>query len=411
MVIFYDENHSFDNILGAFCNSTVPARCDGATSGQVATGQTIPLAPGPDVVPVVSHQGSGQVGAINGGLMNGFSNIKGCGAPTYYCYETYQKAAEPNAWGLASKFAVSDRTFELNPVPTWGAHVELVTSLLDGFQGNNPTGTTGPGWGCDSGGVVNWSSTGLPPYQVVPSCVPTSKGKGAFRPTPVKWVPTIMDRLKASGKTWKIYAAPKSQGDYERAICPSFADCLDTSEVNNMVPSSQVLTDATAGVLPNFSILLPSGGPTGSTSEHNGQSMAVGDNWIGQVISSIETGPNWDSTAIFLTWDDCGCFYDHVPPPAGSGLGIRVPMIIISPYAQAGYTDHNVASFASLLAFTEYALGVKPLSSVDAHAYNYLGAFNFNQSPIPGAAMVTTQEPAASKVQIRLHPPNSSDPT
>jgi phospholipase C len=377
----------------------------------VATGQTVPLAPGPDIVPVVSHQGSGQVGAINGGQMNGFSKIKGCAAPTYSCYETYQQAAEPNVWALASKFAVSDRTFEQNPIPTWGAHVELVTSLLDGFQGDNPTGATGPGWGCDSGGVVNWSATGQPPYQSVPSCIPTVAGMGAFRATPVPWVPTIMDTLTTAGKSWKIYAASKTQGDYERAICPSFADCLDTSQVKNMVAASKIVTDAKAGKLPAFSILLPSSGPTGSTSEHNGQSMAVGDNWIGQVVSAIETGPNWNSTAIFLTWDDCGCFYDHVPPPTGTKLGIRVPMVIISPYARAGYTDHNVASFASLLSFSEYALGVAPLSTVDASAYNYLQAFNFSQPPIPGAAMVRTAEPKASKVQIKAHPPDPNDPT
>jgi hypothetical protein len=65
--------------------------------------------------------------------------------------------------------------------------------------------------------------------------------------------------------------------------------------------------------------------------------MAVGDNWIGQVVSAIENGPQWSSTAIFLTYDDCGFFYDHVAPP--SGLGIRVPMIIASPCARPGYTS------------------------------------------------------------------------
>ena len=86
-------------------------------------------------------------------------------------------------------------------------------------------------------------------------------------------------------------------------------------------------------------------------------------------------------------------------------------MVIISPYAKAGYVDHNVASFASLLSFSEYALGVAPLSSVDATAYNYLGAFNFDQTPLTGAAVVRTPQPAASKLQIKLHPPDPSDPT
>jgi phospholipase C len=109
--------------------------------------------------------------------------------------------------------------------------------------------------------------------------------------------------------------------------------------------------------------------------------MTVGDDWIGKVVSAIMNGPDWDSTAIFLTWDDCGCFYDHVPPPAG--LGIRVPMIIISPYARPGYTDSTNAQFASVLAFTEHTFGLPALSSVDANAYDYFGAFNFSQTPLP----------------------------
>ena len=81
--------------------------------------------------------------------------------------------------------------------------------------------------------------------------------------------------------------------------------------------------------------------------------MAQGDNWIGSIVNAIEQGPQWTSTAIFITWDDCGCFYDHVPPPPG--LGIRVPMLLVSPYAKAGYTDSAAASFASILAYTEHA--------------------------------------------------------
>src|SRR5439155_1658622 len=91
---------------------------------------------------------------------------------------------------------------------------------------------------------------------------------------------------------------------------------------------SQVIDDATNGTLPTVSIVTP----TNSKSQHNFYSMKMGDNWIGQVVQAIENGPQWSSTAIFITYDDCGCFYDHVAPPAG--LGIRVPMVIVSPYAK-----------------------------------------------------------------------------
>jgi len=143
--------------------------------------------------------------------------------------------------------------------------------------------------------------------------------------------------------------------------------------------------------------------------------MIVGDNWIGRVVSAIEHGPDWNSTAILLTYDDCGCFYDHVPPPAGTSLGLRMPMVIISPWVRTGYVDANLASFASILAFSEHVLGLAPLNSVDGNAYDYMGAFDFSQSPAVVRShtltMVTTPEPPASTAFIKAHPPDPNDPT
>jgi hypothetical protein len=85
------------------------------------------------------------------------------------------------------------------------------------------------------------------------------------------------------------------------------------------------------------------------------------------VVQAIESGPDWSTTAIFITYDDCGCFYDHVAPPSPE-LGIRVPMVVVSPFARRGFTDTNVASYASLLAFTEYVFGLQPLADADANA-------------------------------------------
>jgi phospholipase C len=131
------------------------------------------------------------------------------------------------------------------------------------------------------------------------------------------------------------------------------------------------------------------------------------------VISAIESGPDWSSTAIFLTWDDCGCFYDSVTPPAN--LGIREPMIMISPWVVGGHTDHNVATWASMLAFTEHVLGVPPLNSTDQNAYDYMQSFNFAQTPaqIARHRVVLTQHgvSAASIAQVATNPPDPTDST
>jgi phospholipase C len=169
---------------------------------------------------------------------------------------------------------------------------------------------------------------------------------------------------------------------------------------------SGVVTAAQAGRLPAVSLVTP----TLSVSQHNDVSMAKGDNWIGDVVSAIENGPDWSSTAIFITYDECGCFYDHVAPPT-SQLGLRVPMVIVSPYARPGYTDHQTASFNSMLAFIEHTFGLPPMSDGDRLAYDYSLAFNFAQRPMPGVRMTQTTIAPWELRYMATHPADPNDPT
>ena len=136
--------------------------------------------------------------------------------------------------------------------------------------------------------------------------------------------------------------------------------------------------------------------------------MAEGDNWIGQVVSAIENGPDWQSTAVFITYDDCGCFYDHVAPP--SGLGIRVPMVIVSPYARAGSMDSNQASIASMLAFTEHNFGLSPLNENDANAYDYDNSFDYSQAPLAPVPMTRSKLSPRAR-EVTKHPVEDPDGT
>jgi phospholipase C len=416
VVILYQENHSFDNVFGQLC--VTDHRCDGVTSGKLPNGATIPLKPATDIVPPVNHEHGAQQTAIAGGKMDGFANLTGCSQTTgYACYSQYAPSQIPNLAALARTYAISDHTFEMHAVPSWGAHLELVTQNLDGFTGDNPTlgttGKTGSGWGCDSYRDATWRSSPTAAVTSQPSCIPdyalskaTYPYGGAYRSTPVNHVPTIMDELNQAGLSWKLYATGgPGQLPYGWDICPTFAECLYTSQHQDQVPSAQVITDAAAGTLPNFSIVLPAG----PNSQHNTFSMLQGDNWIGQIISAIQHGPDWNSTAIFITYDDCGCFYDHVPPPAGDG--IRVPMIIVSPYARPGYTDTTTATFSSMLAYTEHAFNIPPLSIEDATAYPYTNAFNYTQTPLPPTPMTHAKIPATERRYLKAHPPNPHDPT
>ena len=132
VVIIYQENHSFDNVLGKLC--VLDDRCNGATTGKLPDGQVIPLRRASDIVEKVEHLSGGQRTAINDGKMDGFSKIGGCGpANDYQCYTQYHPSQVPNLSALARHFNISDRTFSMSPISSWGAHLELVAQTLDGF--------------------------------------------------------------------------------------------------------------------------------------------------------------------------------------------------------------------------------------------------------------------------------------
>jgi phospholipase C len=219
----------------------------------------------------------------------------------------------------------------------------------------------------------------------VPACVPNNAGSlgpnwAGYTGTTAAYIPTIFDELDAAGLSWKLYGgdgAPVGDKMYQQSgwqwtICPYFAECLYSSQRNNLQSAAQIETDAASSHLPSFSIVTP----TSSESQHNGWDMTEGDNFIGQVVSSLQKSRQWGSTAVFITYDDCGCFYDHVNPlQYNATWGILVTLVIVSPYVTAGYTDSTPTTFAGILAFAETMLGVPPLNSNDASAYNYLNAF------------------------------------
>ena len=406
VVVIYQENHSFDDVLGQVClQRSTP--CDGYI-GQVtfADGKKATNVVEPDVVPNVTHTRASQLLA----LANQWDKLGGCKTSPYSCVTHIDPSHIPNLAALADKFAVSDRTFAANPSQSFGAHVDLPSGTIDGFVGDNPVASktgvkSGPGWGCPSKRDALWGN----PATYVPSCIPDASGGGPYRSSPVPYVPTVMERLEAAGKTWHIYQGSSKTGPVDMAwsVCTYYYWC-DANRFTTTYDSSDANFVATAknGTLPNVSLLLPIGG----NSQHNNKSMATGDNYIGQMVSAVENGPDWLSTAIFITYDDCGCFYDHVKPPAG--LGLRNPMVIVSPWVRPGYTDSQTAVQAdSMLSFIEHAFGLAPLNSSVTNAYDYGGSFNFSQTPLSAVHMVRSSISASEKRELARLPSIDDDPT
>jgi phospholipase C len=414
VVILFQENHSFDNVLGRFCVNPPDGHqpCDGATSGVLRDGKRIPLRRQPDLVPSVGHQRFASIRAIDHGKMDGFERVPACSRSYgYLCFTQSYASQIPNLWTLAGHFVVADHIFETYPTPSWASHIILVASTMDGFIGENPKSphftTSLPNWGCDSRQDALWSN-GNGKVREVPSCIPNKEGQGPYRPSPVKYVPTIFDRLQEKGLSWRIYGGlgrVNGGPGWAWAICPTFYECLGSPQRKNLVNDTDILTAAKSGSLPSLSVVTPRGG----YSQHNGDLMTRGDNWIGKVVLALEQSPEWKSTAIFITYDDCGCFYDHVAPP--NGMGVRLPFVIVSPWAKAGYTDSSVGSFDSILAYVEHTFGVSPLTAGDAHAYDFSNSFDYSQKPLPGVPITRTDISRAQLSYAARHPPRANDPT
>ena len=212
--------------------------------------------------------------------------------------------------------------------------------------------------------------------------------------------------------TWKYYDHLIRAGNYKAAVSSGRAfefwnpfsakgSTYTPTYAPHFVNRAQIFTDLKSGDFPQVSWVTPSF----PISEHPPANITSGMNWVKDVINAIMSSPYWNSTAIILTWDDYGGFYDHVPPPQIDkyGLGFRMPTLIISPYAKPGYIDHTQYQFESMLKFIEWRFSLQPLTERDLHANNLLNAFDFSQKPLPPHVVpLTGAELSAIRPYINL---------
>jgi phospholipase C len=171
---------------------------------------------------------------------------------------------------------------------------------------------------------------------------------------------TIFDQLSAAGIGWRYYYAPGEGLPIPLNIAPLR---YTPAEEENVVTFSSLLPDIAAGRLPAVTFIDPEGSDT--LSEHPPQNVTVGEAWSLSVIQAIEASPEWNSTVVFLTWDEDGGFYDSVVPPTVDGLGdgFRVPMIVISPFSTGGRIDGTIFDHTSVLKFIEQNWGLPFLNA------------------------------------------------
>lgn len=364
IVIIDKENRSFDSMFGRFPGA------DGATTGKLSNGQTVPLIHQPDHLLLdIDHGGNAATRAIDKGRMDKFNKLTGA-------VQNGQNQALSQLWpqdipgyyAYAHAFTLDDRFFSTVLGPSFPNH--LVTVAATAFNTvENPTNMSYNAWGCDSG-----------PYATVRTQSPTT-GKSRFV-KPCFNATTIPDLLQRSGISWKYYAPPRYKSGYIWSALDAIRHIRYGPLWNTNVVNDNTFTqDASSGSLPAVSWLVTSE----AKSDHPPNSICVGQSWTEQMINSVMQGPDWGSTVIILTWDDFGGFYDHVAPPSTQRVrfGPRVPTIIISPFSRAHTVDHTPYDFNSILRFVEDRFGLPPINQNDENDSSIINSLNLNQSPLP----------------------------
>jgi phospholipase C len=390
IVIIVKENRTFDNLFGTYPGA------DGVTTAVLSTGQIMPLIHGPDsLARDLDHSWSGAVAAMDHGKMDRFDLARDCNVNgDFLCLTQYRQQDIPNYFAYANHFVLADRMFASSKAPSFPNHLYTVAADAGGAVGNPRM--KGTNWGCDYLPGTQFAAVdahGVLTYQA-----------------PCLDFQTLADSLETAGISWKYYAPPLGAGGY----IWSTLDAID--HIRNgplwgqrVVADTQFVTDALSGQLPSVSWLTTNAGQ----SEHPPSSMCEGENWTVDQLNAVMQGPDWSSTVVFVVWDDFGGFYDHVPPPSIDeyGLGMRVPLLIISPYSIAGHVSHTTYEFSSMLKFVEKRFGLSALSLRDASASDMRDSFTFTQSPLPPLVLAKRSCYPASPVGLTFMPQKVGTPS
>lgn len=238
----------------------------------------------------------------------------------FLAYTQLKQRDIPNYFAYAHDFVLADHMFSSLHGASFPNHLYTVAAQFGGAIGNikNALGR----WGCDSpaGAAV----------EVIDNNGSITEQYPCFD------FQTLADSLEVAGISWKYYAPEQGESGYIWSTLDAIDHIRNSSLWSeHVVPYTEFVTDARNGQLPAVSWLVT----TAPLSEHPPHSTCQGENWTVQQINAVMRGPDWNSTVIFLTWDDFGGFYDHVPPPNVDefGFGPRVPLLIISPFVKKGF--------------------------------------------------------------------------
>jgi phospholipase C len=408
VVVIYLENHSFDNLYGEFRGANGLANA-GARATQVDLAgrpyATLPTPPGgafpsnlanapfsieqyvpaaaktPDLV----HRFYQQQAQINGGKMDRFAAISDAKGLVMGYYHT---ANLPLAAEAASN-TLCDNFFHGAFGGSFLNHIHLITAEAPTFA-NAPTAMRAQ---LDQNGRVVKDGAVTPDGYVVNTAFTVNKPHPATTPVanlvPNQTMATIGDRLSEKRVSWAWYSGgwndalaghPDPLFQFHHQPFAYFGNYADgtIAKARHLKDESEFIAAARSGKLPAVSFVKP----LGAVNEHPGYADVLsGERHVASLLQALRSNPQWKHTAVIITYDENGGFWDHVAPPVIDrwGPGTRVPTLVISPMAKHGYVDHNRYDTSSILALIEHRWGLAPLGTRDAAANDLRNAFDFEQ--------------------------------
>jgi phospholipase C len=405
LVVIYLENHSFDNLYGEFPGANGLASA-GSTAIQVdGTGTpfaTLPMTatspfptnlanapfnieqyvPATQKIPDLVHRFYQEQRQINGGKMDKFALVSDAKGEVMGNYHTSSVLLAPEA----AKYTLCDNFFHAAFGSSFLNHFWLIAARTPVFP-NAPGGLIAQ---LASDGTLVTDGPVTPDGYAVNTLFSVNQPHPAGTPVvnllPNQTFATIGDRLSAKEISWAWYSggwddalagrpAPLFQFHHQPfAYFASYADGT-AAKADHLLDESRFLEAARSGKLPAVSFVKP----LGPDNEHPGYAdLITGERHALDLISAVRNGPDWPTTAIIVAYDENGGFWDHVPPPVVDrwGPGVRVPAIVISPFAKKGFVDHNRYDTTSILALIEHRWGLEPLTDRDAASDDLRNAFD-----------------------------------
>jgi phospholipase C len=361
------ENRSFDNLYGRFPGAN-------GTRVGVMDGREVPLRDCPHWLPGdLPHDRAAYLNDVNGGTFDGFGTGV-FGNP--WAYTQFDERRVPNYFAWARDYVVCDNFFSSAAGPSYPNHFFFVAGQSGGALDNpenidvrKDKNGVFKSWGCDAVG------------DNVFVFVKDQRGNLTKHDTCFE-IATVPEQLEHAGVSWAYYAASPGQAGYFWNALNGIANVFHTDlwrPGDTIRPVDRIVEDIEADRLPAVTWVTP----RFELSDHPPESTCFAHDWLTGVVNALMKSPSWEHTALFVTWDEWGGFYDHVEPPVldDIGLGFRVPMLVLSPYAKKGYVDDAQGEFSTPLRFIEDNWGLDHLTPRIERTHDFEHVFEFSKRP------------------------------